>query len=75
MKNSSFVIAALLVMAFSSCYVGIEGGHRHRRHNGASLEIRGENNVNQKDSLSSSISSPVNMKDSLGSSLGTDSIK
>jgi len=73
MKNSSFVIAALFVMALSSCYVGIE--ERRHRHHGTRIEIRGDNSKSQKDSLQSDATTIGNRKDSVQAPLRTDSLK
>ncbi len=63
MKNISFVIALVASLNLTSCYVGVEGGHHHRR--AARLEIHTLNNANQKDSLQAASSGTTARKDSL----------
>ena len=71
MKNILFVIAAATVMVFTSCYIGVSGGHR--RHPSGVVIIA--DNATPKDSLKSSAAADVNRNDSLKTPVSPASVK
>jgi len=62
MKNILAVSAAIIVLTFTSCYVGVEGRHHH--HRVTRVEIRADNNGAPADSLKSPAMSSVDKQDS-----------
>lgn len=74
MKNIVLAIATITGLTFSSCYVGVEGGHLRHRH-GTRVEIRTSNTSNQKDSLQSPAISASDRNDSLSAPINSGAVK
>jgi len=73
MKTILTALTLAGLMTLTSCYVGVESGHRH--HHGGSVIIHTSAETNQKDSLASPAFSTTTQKDSLASPVKTGEVK